>query len=376
MTVPKVTFLFGAGAEAPFDLPLGDDFQKIVIPPRAGKNNVLVEALRKMYKQQTAQTNKYKEWLASAYRADIVYEEDLKNSDDENFHTFGHMEKYFHTIISPQAYGRNNFWKVVNHYWFAFFSVADALNKKLKAANYSGRHFELNRDLDVGSAAYYGYILSNLQNYLKEIYTLDWREIFESKPSYYDAQYYKSDANYQVQGIITTNYTPLVKITGLDYDQIAYINGEMRCFEYPYELIVEDVVQEGAGEMDGFFFPFLFTQSAVKPIVAPYQIKEMSKAIGLLEESNILAIIGYGINEDDNHINAVIVDFVRRSEKNSLLKFSIPKKGRSAAEEKQELYKKLRLEGIEKNVEVIMHADRDIETIHKSILAYAKEKAF
>ncbi|MEG0276763.1 MAG: hypothetical protein RR630_07030, partial [Coprobacillus sp.] len=56
----------------------------------------------------------------------------------------------------------------------------------------------------------------------------------------------------------------------------------------------------------GNSFPFLLAQSMIKPIIHPYQIKEYHKAIESLENANFLVILGYGLNEDDNHVNALL----------------------------------------------------------------------
>ena len=59
-----------------------------------------------------------------------------------------------------------------------------------------------------------------------------------------------------------------------------------------------------------FHFPFLFGQSLVKPIINKRQIDEFYELKKVLDTAEILVIFGFNINEDDNHINSFLHDFV------------------------------------------------------------------
>lgn len=101
-------------------------------------------------------------------------------------------------------------------------------------------------------------------------------------------------------------------IYGLVCKGIAYFHGKLNLFESPYEMKVYDITNDDdASELSNiYYFPYIFIQSAIKPIVEKKQIIEYSKAINFLEESKCLIIIGYKINCDDNHINSIIRDFL------------------------------------------------------------------
>ena len=144
-------------------------------------------------------------------------------------------------------------------------------------------------------------------------------------------------------------------MTGISKEKVAFINGQLKLFEYPYELTIEDIT-ENPLDRTRFLFPFLMVQSAIKPIIAPAQVIEMQKAYEFLMDSNYLVMIGYGINEDDNHINAFIVDFLRRKNDSQLIYcFYDSKESKISVVEDLELdiKNKLRLDTVSKNIKIL-----------------------
>ncbi len=119
----------------------------------------------------------------------------------------------------------------------------------------------------------------------------------------------------EMEGAITTNYFNLCeKVMGLCSESVAYINGQLKNFEFPEILEVRDVIEfesdSGGFGNEHLFFPFIFGQSFVKPIVHPVQIKEFRKMDWILRQSDCLVVLGYGMNEDDNHLNAYLHDYL------------------------------------------------------------------
>ena len=47
----------------------------------------------------------------------------------ENINGFGDIERYFHTLIHPNKYGKNNVWKLINFYWQSWFIIIEVLIK-------------------------------------------------------------------------------------------------------------------------------------------------------------------------------------------------------------------------------------------------------
>ena len=83
----------------------------------------------------------------------------------------------------------------------------------------------------------------------------------------------------------------------------AYLHGKLKWFE--------EIFTKRVDELQNFFekdliMPFIFIQSGIKPIVSPMQLREYSKALDAIDNSDYLIILGYGINSDDEHISNII----------------------------------------------------------------------
>lgn len=305
----KATFLFGAGVEKDFGLPSGADFVDKTLPQyKKDYHESILHSLRCYFKNEYVQT-KYANWL-SGYRRDIVTKEEIQKRIAKHSNTHGILERLFHTIINPVKYGENRFWKVFNFYWFAYFAITEVL--QLKLVKYKKAWLSSSQNENI-----YDGILHNLERFTRCIYKEPWGDTLDDH-FYYTKKYYENNEVYTVKGMLTTNYTPLVTITGIPVCKIAFLNGKLNQFEYPYELIIKDFTKHSR-ESGDFYFPFIMAQSALKPIVHPEQIFAYQVAVNVLSESGVLIIIGYNINEDDNHINAIIIDFIRNNDKNKVL---------------------------------------------------------
>lgn len=110
---------------------------------------------------------------------------------------------------------------------------------------------------------------------------------------------------------MTSNYYRYAELLG-EKDQIAYLNGELKLFEFPEILTIGDVSDDSYDSIirEKLFFPFILGQSMLKPVIASQQIYAFNKALNILNKSDILVILGYNINEDDNHINVLLREFV------------------------------------------------------------------
>ena len=62
-----------------------------------------------------------------------------------------------------------------------------------------------------------------------------------------------------------------------DNDNIAFINGQLKWFEIPGYLEIVDITKESPQEKNYLYFPFIFGQSKIKPIVHPLQLKNKRK---------------------------------------------------------------------------------------------------
>lgn len=222
------------------------------------------------------------------------------------------LDQKFHTIIDRKKYGINSFYMVFNYYWHCYFYIVayvieyfylnqDEHKKEIEALKnfvvFQGKNIHLK----------YDDILTNISRFTQSLYSL----VIHNEDCYYHyikQMTNKDDSNIQVSGIITTNYFCFAE--GY-FQNIAYINGQLKNFEFPEDLEVHDACEKEDVFKDRLFFPFVFGQSYVKPIIHPRQIAELKKMKDILDKSSVLVILGYNINSDDNHINAYLHDFVQ-----------------------------------------------------------------
>ena len=244
----------------------------------------------------------------------------------------GFFEKHFHTIINPEKYGHTAFMRIFNYYWSCYFSIVNSLLDSLKSksgsvsTNQEEKHVNVVASLlsyasseENKNKKYYKNIIENIVEFTKLLYSPV--DPFEGlcKDSYYDYIHRtlaEKNENYECVGVLTTNYYRFVeRVWGKE--NIAYLNGQLRYFQIPNYLEVVNVadedVSEGRLSNEIHFFPFIFGQSMLKPIVDMVQIDHFYKANEILEKADVLVILGYNMNEDDNHINALLHRFVTNS---------------------------------------------------------------
>ncbi len=406
MSNKHISFFFGAGAEADFELPLGAEFTtETILRKRTTMYkelesfyaNRMVQGYIAEYKKEFLFTKSSNAFFEIIYRAvKLCHEEpnqaeidsntkeffqylslstrpkdatkakfkknvvdkmfsyviqDLDNDHPEERYKYkslldkmtyyGSIEKDFSSIIDPQEAGVKQFWRFVNYIWSAFFSITLPLLDKSEVFKskpyYSG--YVKNK---------YRAVLSNLYDVISFLYSNDYLSECSSV-GYYNK--INDKFHDKIYNAITTNYTPFVKSV---FPNAAYVAGELSAFEYPHKLEVKDITQSRLGKKD-FVFPFLLTQAPVKPIIEPKQIFQYAKMDKILRKSKILVIIGYNINNNDNHINSYLRQFVmRRSTHLIFCKYSkTPITDDEIQIEKKSLKKRLYLTTDRNNIHVI-----------------------
>lgn len=214
------------------------------------------------------------------------------------FSYYGSIEKDFSTIINPQEAGIRRFWRLINYFWSAFFSIL------LPVLDLSKKYDDTQEYIKNK----YRYILNHLQEVIGDIYSDGYKEAIGE--TYEKSYYRKLNEAFPKSIAITTNYTPFLDFS--DFAQKIYLAGKLSQFEIPEELRVVEFKQK-QDIANKLIFPFLSTQAPVKPIIDRVQMQEYSDFMGTLDRSHILVIVGYGINEEDNHINALLRDFLTQS---------------------------------------------------------------
>ena len=246
---------------------------------------------------------------------------------DLNVGIAGSLDSYFHTINDPYKYSTIRFSKIFNYYWACYFTIlCDVISflvehKQKKFESYLASPQKLN----------YLFVLQNIGQLTKDLYNVD-IGLLSPKNTYYKliSQHleYQKD-NIDCVGVVTTNYYRFCEIVS---PNTIYLNGQLKLFEYPELLEVVDISKENEYE-DKLLFPFVFGQSLVKPIVNSVQTEEFHRLYSLLngeKSADILVVFGFNINEDDNHINAFLHEYVKRGKRLIIVsedeKFDVVKK--------------------------------------------------
>lgn len=206
---------------------------------------------------------------------------------------YGAVEKDFSSIINPNEVGLTQFWRVINYFWSAFFTILEPMCCD----------FEWYKKVSADKQKFYHYVLNNLRDVLSSIYEDYNYERIDGMPG----NYYKhiSDS-YPNCMAVTTNYTPFVEHYFKGNN--VYLAGRLSEFEFPCELAVKNITKTDFKHNE-FIFPFLMTQAPIKPIIVPNQIREYATMLKAFEEADTLVIIGYSLGSADNHINAMLREY-------------------------------------------------------------------
>lgn len=155
--------------------------------------------------------------------------------------------------------------------------------------------------------------LNTTRRYIQSI-----AERFEENISKADGFYHdilEVRKKHEILAIGTTNYNTFIEsISGED---IYYLNGSVNDFYDPYLNSIQSAQEASASEH--FTVPFLFTQSGIKPLTSIKMSERYVKLYNNLKESDAIAIIGYGFNSDDGHINGMFRSLIEDEEKDIII---------------------------------------------------------
>ena len=214
----------------------------------------------------------------------------LNRLPDDAYH--GTIETYFSSLLNPRNRSQS-FWRLVNYYWNAFFSIAVPLIKRAYG-----------EDRFASSSELYRYALSNLNEIVGAISGDDLLDSGELAQTYYG----------RLRGcfdhVVTTNYTSFAKTLQPSRD-CTYLSCNLWSFESVETLCSRDIRTEPIKD-DEFVFPFLMTQVPIKPIVDARQIKnyDYARAMRALDETGLLVVLGYSFCENDSHIVSMVHDYL------------------------------------------------------------------
>lgn len=270
-----------------------EDVKKEIENEIKPKFNEIIEGETEAYDQIK---NPFLESLFNDDNGKITYELPLS--------TAGMLDSYFYTITNPVKHGVVKFSRVFNYYWACYFTI---ISDVIRCFN----NDKFKQYLEKDGGLKYKKILCEIEEFTKTLYNC---EIPCKENSYY-AHIKNNLSKYEKQiecnAVVTTNYYRFVsQIT----PNTIYLNGQLNLFEYPEMLEVSDF-NNSCIRKGKLFFPFLFGQSYVKPIIHDKQIQVFLKFQECLNRTDVLVILGFSINEDDNHINAYLHEFVKEGKR-------------------------------------------------------------
>lgn len=218
---------------------------------------------------------------------------------------FGLLEQYYSELANPNKH-EVRFWKLVNFYWSAFFSIALPITDGLYGES---DEYWRNR---------YIFVLEHLDEAIHGMFDKD--SILEKT---FDRCYY-SKLRGKFSQILTTNYTPYAaSVVECDSARIAWLGGRLSQFEHLPELEFIDYCEaDKRMSRTDFFFPYLLCQSPVKPLISLAQIEEYSKAARALRSAEEIVVLGYSFCTEDVHISSMVGEALRGRTTGRLVYFS------------------------------------------------------
>ena len=222
-------------------------------------------------------------------------------------------------------------------------------------------------------------------------------EALNNQESYYQdiiTELKNDNASVEIKALASTNYHDyygrLVKLRNeskiedgtLDeasleekFGKVMRLNGGVGEFYNPYKnsLVKREPVNTAAEQdnSDNLFLyqnqlvtPFFFTQSGIKPMTAIDISCLYTEMYSKFKEADIIVVIGFNFNSDDNHINTIIRDLVENHNKTLVLITVYVDTEVDLNNKKKEVCKKLRIDHTEAQDRVkVLNVDSDSRVI-------------
>lgn len=141
--------------------------------------------------------------------------------------------------------------------------------------------------------------LNTARRYIKTIADKFEGNIVNSDGYYHDIL--KLKETHKISAVGTTNYNAFIKT--ISAEDVYYLNGSVADYYDPYLNTI--VSEEKLLNSEHFTVPFLFTQSGIKPLTSIKMSERYVELYTHLKNSDAIAVIGYGFNLDDGHINGL-----------------------------------------------------------------------
>lgn len=159
------------------------------------------------------------------------------------------------------------------------------------------------------------------------------------------------------------------------FGKVMRLNGGVGEFYNPYKnsLVKREPVNTAAKQDHGdnlFLYqnqlvtPFFFTQSGIKPMTAIDISCLYTEMYSKFKEADIIVVIGFNFNSDDNHINTIIRDLVENHNKTLVLITVGADTAEALDDKKEEVCRKLRIDHTEAQDRVkVLNVDSESRVI-------------
>lgn len=149
-------------------------------------------------------------------------------------------------------------------------------------------------------------------------YLMEMSKQLDSKKSGYYTELKNELDNKRIEANVigTTNYNSFIKNT-IGRENIHFLNGGVDIFYDPYMNNLIENREKYFSENDDphIIVPLLFTQSGTKPMTSIDMSKNYVDFYEGLKDSDFICSIGFGFNNDDEHINGIIRTLIERDNK-------------------------------------------------------------
>jgi len=254
---------------------------------------------RKGNKENDSEKKEIQSKFKELYKSFIGVSNSCNISEQDRELFFGNItlcsfsDELFNYLRMPEVY-KTEVSKVEKLYFSAYLSILKSIYK-------TAHNKDFEKDYLCSSVNDKKQFRVCLEKDLEEWQNLIIRKNCDNKNLYYETIREKK-AKYDFEGsVITTNYTNFAeKITGL---KTAYLHGKLDWFE---DINSKEIKLLSDFSDEAEIMPFLFIPSGVKPVISLKQIEQYKIALEAFTQSDLLCILGYSINSDDEHIQNFI----------------------------------------------------------------------
>lgn len=237
----------------------------------------------------------------------------LRKVADADIH-YGYLEQYYSALVDPKKDKATNSrqWTLINFYWSCYFAIVEPLLKALGGSEKDTLPKELKTKED------YFEVLDHLPELTRSLWTLKFLEKREQGDEE-ELHYYEALTGV-FDYVMTTNYTPLIlqlfpengEGDSVRESNVIRLSGSLAQFERRDTLIVDSLDQSSAGWAADrrLYFPFLMSQSPVKPMINTAQLRQYARALDALDKTDELVVLGYSFTKNDEHVVTIVREWI------------------------------------------------------------------